>query len=152
MCIPSYVELGAGIVTSCLPTLPKFFKTIARIPCVSKMWKSLSYFFKSSRSSNSSKRVSERSSSSSWAQHRRKRSISRVERGVSETYDILDEWGSHNAAFSTISLGTTTVATGMRDLGNNLEMKPADEERGILRSVQISVVRQGSSSSEGCHI
>ncbi|TGO23838.1 hypothetical protein BPAE_0120g00170 [Botrytis paeoniae] len=158
MCIPSYVELGAGIITSCLPTLPKFFKTMSQIPRVSRMCNFVSSLSKSSGSSAESKESEERSSNSSWNQHRRMPSGSRGERRGEESYDVLEEWEGHNAAFSTVSLGNTTTATGMRNerncLGmrnerNCLEMKHVDEERGILRSVQISIVRQGPLSGEG---
>ena len=148
MCIPSYVELGAGIITSCLPTLPKFFKTTSQIPRVSKMCNFVSSLSKSSNSSGESKEEEEMSSSSSWNQHRRMPSMSRGEGRGLERYDVLEEWEGNNAAFSTVSLGNTTTATGMRIEGDGLEMKHVDEERGILRSVQISIVRQGPLSSE----
>lgn len=149
MCIPSYVELGAGIITSCLPTLPKFFKTMAQIPCFAKMGTRLSSLFMSPKPSKS---ISERSSSSSWVQYRRKPSMSRVERRGLDNYDVLDGWEGQHNAFSTTSLGNVTIAAGMRNEGNNMEMKPVDEERGILRSVQISVVCQGSSSNGGSNV
>ncbi|KAF7947622.1 hypothetical protein EAE96_008704 [Botrytis aclada] len=143
MCIPSYVELGTGIITSCLPTLPKFFKTISQIPRVSGICK----FFSLSKSSNSSaesKESDERSSNSSWNQQRRIPSGSGGEMRTEESFDGLEEWEGNHAAFSRISLGNTTTATEMRNREDGLEMKCVDEERGILRSVQISIVRQGS--------
>ncbi|TGO68457.1 hypothetical protein BOTNAR_0024g00080 [Botryotinia narcissicola] len=149
MCIPSYVELGAGIITSCLPTLPKFFKTMSQIPRVSRMCSFVSSLSKSSNSSVESKESKERSGNSSCNQHRRMPSGSRRERRGSESYDVLEEWEGHNSAFSTVSLGNTAMAMGMRDEGGNTQMKCVDEERGILRSVQISVVRQGPLSGEG---
>ncbi|KAF7925760.1 uncharacterized protein EAE98_006985 [Botrytis deweyae] len=149
MCIPSYVELGAGIITSCLPTLPKFFKTMSQIPRVSRMCSFVSSLSKSSNSSVESKESKERSDNSSWNQHRRMPSGTRGERRGSESYDVLEEWEGHNAAFSTVSLGNTATATGMRNEGGNSQMKCVDEERGILRSVQISIVRQGPLSGEG---
>ncbi|KAI9649568.1 hypothetical protein NHQ30_002148 [Ciborinia camelliae] len=149
MCIPSYVELGAGIFTSCLPTLPRFFKTMAQIPCLAKMGGRLSSLFMSSKPF---KGVSERTISSSSVQCRRKPSMLRVERRGSEYYDVSGVWeGPHNT-FSTTSLGNVTIAAGMRNEGDNMAMKPVDEEMGILRSVQISVVRQGSSGSEGRNV
>ncbi|KAF7945785.1 uncharacterized protein EAE97_004823 [Botrytis byssoidea] len=149
MCIPSYVELGAGIITSCLPTLPKFFKTMSQIPRVSRMCSFVSSLSKSSNSSVESKQSKERSGNSSWNQHRRMPSRSRRERRSSESYDVLEEWEGHNADFSTVSLGNTATATGMRNEGGNSQMKCVDEVRGILRSVQISVVRQDPLSGEG---
>lgn len=143
MCIPSYVELGAGIITSCLPTLPKFFKTMSQIPRVSRMCSFVSSLSKSSNSSVESKESKERSSNSSWNQHRRMPSGSRREGRGLESYDVLEEWEGNGAAFSTVSLGNSATAIGMRNEGGNSQMKCVDEERGILRSVQISIVRQG---------
>ncbi|CAD6448648.1 e65e15e7-e58f-4bd6-a05a-23b24e3531a6 [Sclerotinia trifoliorum] len=154
MCIPSYVELGAGIITSCLPTLPRFFKTMAQIPWVSKMCISIPSCFKPSKSSTESKKSSERNITASWVRNHRRSSRLRVERRVlSESYDGLDEWEGNDAVFSITRLGNVTISTGIRNEGNNLEVKNLDdEERGVLKSVQVSVVRQGSEHSEGSNL
>lgn len=145
MCIPSYVELGAGIITSCLPTLPKFFKTMAQIPRVAKFGASLSSIFKSSAPP---KRTYETSSRYSWNQGRNEPSIPGAERRGWESYNVLEGSQHQHDAFSTTSLGNVAMAKGTGNERDNLEMVPVDEEMGILRSVRISIVRHSSPDPE----
>ncbi|KAA8570969.1 hypothetical protein EYC84_000344 [Monilinia fructicola] len=145
MCIPSYVELGAGIITSCLPTLPKFFKTMAQIPRVAKFGASLSSIFKSSAPP---KRTYETSSRYSWNQGRNEPSIPGAERRGWESYNVLEGSQDQHDAFSTTSLGNVAMAKGTGNERDNLEMVPVDEEMGILRSVRISIVRYSSPDPE----
>lgn len=155
MCIPSYVELGAGIITSCLPTLPKFFKTMVKIPWVVSLGKRFGVGIEGNAKKGKEKRGSATSIRCSWRKPTSKRKVGRgvkdAEGNTNEELEVHDYgleegWETRNAhSNSMIGLGNTTSITRMENGANHdIEIKPVtDEERGILRSVQVSVIRHG---------